>query len=159
MSSVNFNSIGRPHQQTAQTKKIDSVNLQNSSNVRRNSYAKWAVISAIATVGIASAAILIYQYASSLGDRDIQPDGLGVKIFSNGCQYTGNFYNNFMHGTGVYSCPDGNKYDGDWKDGLQHGNGVYTWPSGSKYKGEFQNNKIQGKGVLTSADGSRYDGD
>ena len=162
MDSVNFsfNSVDRSYKQTANPKINDSVNLQNSSNIRRDTYAKWAVISAIATVAIAGAAILICENGSSLGERDIQPDGYGVRVFSDGCTYTGNFFNNRRHGQGVFVCPSF-EYRGNWKDDLQDGWGVFSASDGFRYEGQWREGKKNGGGIEWSSYGraKRYYGE
>ena len=111
------------------------------------------MISAIAAVGIAGAAILIYQYPSSLGNRDIKI------FFRNDCQYDGDFNNNFREGDGVYSCPDGTKYDGEWKNDLPHGDGLMTYADGSNYRGLSEAGLRHGLGSMTYADDSKYSGE
>jgi len=49
-----------------------------------------------------------------------------------------------MQGKGIYTYSDGRVHKGEWFNNKMHGFGVYKWPEGgvSKiYKGEFKNDK------------------
>ena len=39
------------------------------------------------------------------------------------------------------------QYEGDWFDNQMHGRGVYSWPDKRLYEGEYQFDKKQGFGI------------
>ena len=44
--------------------------------------------------------------------------------------YIGEFYNNNIHGKGVYTWFDGRKYEGEWRANKMHGKGKLLNDSG-----------------------------
>lgn len=100
-------------------------------------------------------------------------DGKGIKLFSNGNRYEGNFKNGKFDGEGSLESPKGYKYSGQFKEGNKNGFGI--WNSGLignkltkeennflpaketkdelgqksiYYEGEWKNNKREGNGKL-----------
>ena len=55
-------------------------------------------------------------------------DGKGIKLFSNGNRYEGNFKNGKFDGEGSLESPKGYKYSGQFKEGNKNGFGI--WNSG-----------------------------
>jgi hypothetical protein len=41
----------------------------------------------------------------------------------------------------MYIWKDGRIYNGEWLDNKMHGTGLFTWPDGRKYEGEYINDK------------------
>ena len=46
--------------------------------------------------------------------------------------FIGEFYNNNIHGKGVYLWSNGRKYEGDWKVNKMHGSGTFSWSDGRR---------------------------
>ena len=63
-----------------------------------------------------------------------------------GREYTGQFKDNNISGTGTMTWPDGTKYEGQFVKGKMDGRGVKTWPNGNSYDGMFKNNLQHGPG-------------
>jgi hypothetical protein len=83
--------------------------------------------------------------------------GQGVKTWSSGSRYEGNFRNGVADGRGTMTTR-GMTYVGDWKDGQRTGQGVFTMPDGTRYSGQWVNGKQEGQGTQVFANGSRYEG-
>lgn len=49
-------------------------------------------------------------------------NGYGMKIFEDGCKYTGSFRNDSFHGKGTLVWPNGEKFEGKWQNGYTIGN-------------------------------------
>jgi hypothetical protein len=86
-------------------------------------------------------------------------NGKGIKKYTNGSVYDGDFVDSLKNGFGVMVWQSRDKYIGEWKGGYRNGNGTYTWPNGDKYIGDFILNKITGKGKFYYVDGRIYEGD
>jgi len=80
------------------------------------------------------------------------------KLLPNGDFYTGQWSNNFPHGTGKYLWTDGCMYEGEWHQGKTMGKGKFSWPSGATYEGEFKNGFMDGVGMYIGACGATYRG-
>ena len=84
---------------------------------------------------------------------------------ANGERYDGEFRDNKLHGSGVYTWPDGSRYQGEFRDSKRNGRGVFTRADGIRrfdgirYEGEFRDEKFHGRGILTWPDGRRYEGE
>jgi hypothetical protein len=59
------------------------------------------------------------------------------------------------HGRGVRTFSDGGRYDGEWCHGSPHGRGIWTIGDGRRFEGEFVNGYPRG-GTQTEADGKRF---
>ena len=70
-----------------------------------------------------------------------QPHGKGIKVFSNGDCYYGEFRHGKMTGKGSYHKEDDSKYEGEWLDNLQHGEGTQTWIDQHSYTGQWSKGK------------------
>ena len=62
---------------------------------------------------------------------------------------------NTLHGRGVRSFSDGGRYDGEWSGGSMHGKGIWTSGDGRRFEGKFVHGFPRG-GAQTEADGKRY---
>ncbi|XP_042029850.1 phosphatidylinositol 4-phosphate 5-kinase 3-like [Salvia splendens] len=71
--------------------------------------------------GVNSTNILLLSYSHWSGDRK---HGYGVKHYSNGDYYEGQWERNLQDGRGRYVWSNGNEYIGEWKNGIIHGRGV-----------------------------------
>jgi len=49
--------------------------------------------------------------------------------------YEGEWFEDKMHGYGIYYFPDGAVYKGNWKNNVFSGHGVYEFPNGTFYEG------------------------
>lgn len=67
-----------------------------------------------------------------------EPEGLGVKFYSDGTLYVGEWEAGLQHtyGKGLWQRPDGSQYEGNFIRGLKHGIGTQIFPDGSKYRGD-----------------------
>jgi len=85
------------------------------------------------------------------------PNGYGVRRFSNGNVYKGQFRKGFAHGYGnlVYKKnPDLIEYTGGWKKGKKSGFGKLSLSNSSRLEGHWQNDFMV-YGEYFSADGTR----
>ncbi|MBF0274603.1 MAG: SH3 domain-containing protein [Nitrospinae bacterium] len=105
-------------------------------------------------------------------------NGTGIFLFDDRAQYSGEFKNGKMEGTGVLSIPfnskesnsegveqetiftwpQGSKYTGQWKEGKRFGKGVFEWSDGAMYTGEWDNVR-NGMGTFVWQDGVEYTGE
>lgn len=77
--------------------------------------------------------------------------------------YTGGFHEGRKHGRGIKTWSWGDRYEGEFVDDHKDGWGSYTWGArtlfaGDRYQGEFSNDKRNGYGVYTWASGDNYAG-
>jgi hypothetical protein len=119
------------------------------------------------------------EYFGEVDDKN-RPHGYGIKTYSDGSiylgdwfegvrhsvknkaswsrndglQYDGTWLNDLKHGSGVLRYPDGSVYRGEFAKGYEHGHGVKTYPDDSKFEGRFRFGKRDGPGILTTADGT-----
>eukprot|EP00948_MAST-09A_sp_MAST-9A-sp1_P003568 g3568.t1 len=107
--------------------------------------------------------------------------GKGIRVWSNGNRYEGDWVDDYMHGKGVYIFVEGGTYEGDFQYGKFHGYGkrIYGLKNGAPYvnplgfiikdrgkKGEkhcvyeggFRDGLRDGSGRFISADGRIYEG-
>ena len=81
-----------------------------------------------------------------------QKSGKGELRFTDGSIYTGQFYDNKMHGHGLFIKNEFIKYDGNFKFDKFNGNGIYHF-DGGVYIGNFMNGIFAGTGKEYSANG------
>lgn len=88
------------------------------------------------------------------------PHGMGVRFYSDGSVYHGEWLEGNKHtlGRGLWIRPDGSQYEGQWLNGLKHGHGTQTYPDESKYVGEFAKGYEHGHGKRTYQDKSTFEG-
>lgn len=89
-----------------------------------------------------------------------EPEGHGVKFYSDGTLYVGDWENGVPHtyGKGLWQRPDGSQYEGNFIKGLKHGIGTQIFPDGSRYRGEFAKGYEHGHGTRFQKDGSIFEG-
>ena len=105
--------------------------------------------------------------------------GQGVRVWSDGSRYEGDWFADEAHGFGVYvgAGVAGVRYEGEWANGRRHGFGVESYgdefgmrficPLGNVHKGlarciydgGWVRGKYSGAGTLTCCDGRQYNGD
>ena len=69
--------------------------------------------------------------------------------FADSSKYTGEFFDNFIQGNGIFKWTDGRIYNGQWLRNKMHGNGKLCWKDGRTYDGQFENDKKHGKKVFS----------
>uniref|UniRef100_A0A7S1FAG8 Heterokaryon incompatibility domain-containing protein n=1 Tax=Noctiluca scintillans TaxID=2966 RepID=A0A7S1FAG8_NOCSC len=79
-------------------------------------------------------------------DSDGQPHGHGIKTWSSGKAYEGNFVDGKMHGHGSCMYPFWDVYEGEWSSNMRHGEGKHFYANGDTYFGQWANNKKHGTG-------------
>jgi hypothetical protein len=84
-------------------------------------------------------------------------NGHGEKKFING-SYVGNFRDGKRVGKGRMQFSNGDEYDGEWYDDFMHGRGTYKSTNGS-YVGNFRDGKRVGKGRMQFSNDDEYDGE
>ncbi|AVK77143.1 Morn repeat domain containing protein [Pandoravirus macleodensis] len=65
-----------------------------------------------------------------------------------GCTYSGDWYDDSMHGSGTMVYPNGDVYTGKWRNGRRCGHGVMTYSNGERYAGGWKDGKYDGCGTL-----------
>jgi len=127
--------------------------------------------------------IIIDKKGVFIGPRSVsqKTQAYGIKLFTSGFLYQGNWSSGSMNGEGMLTITNGWSFKGNWKsDGLSdaevsfkgetfyrgeiqnwqlHGKGVYTYATGNVYDGLFAEGKRKGNGTMKYADGSVYQGD
>jgi hypothetical protein len=88
-------------------------------------------------------------------NKDSQPDGRGVMVYSDGTIYEGEFVDGMCEGKGRLIHAFGDVYEGDWDDNKAHGDGIFTTLDGTVYVGQWEDDKKHGKAVETWADGTK----
>lgn len=61
----------------------------------------------------------------------------------NGGTYLGQFFNDEMHGNGVFTMPDGGQYIGEFEHGQQHGDGMLITSKGTEIFGRWVEGNYQ----------------
>jgi hypothetical protein len=102
----------------------------------------------------------IYDEYFGAVNKDGEPHGYGLKIFSDGTIYFGGFAHGLFHteDRGNLVKPNGATYEGTWLQGLKHGKGTQIYPDGGRYDGEFAKGYEHGQGKKQYADGSVHEG-
>lgn len=60
----------------------------------------------------------------------------------------GEWWNNAMHGRGVFTYPDGRKYEGEYKNNLKDGYGEYEMKDGRVYRGLWKKGQMDGEAEI-----------
>ncbi|KAK8945160.1 hypothetical protein KSP39_PZI008020 [Platanthera zijinensis] len=84
--------------------------------------------------------------------------GFGVYQDHAGVLYAGEWVNGQSHGYGMQTYEDGSCYVGQYKCGLKHGSGHFQFWNGGAHAGEYFAGKMHGFGVYRFSDGQRYEG-
>lgn len=75
-------------------------------------------------------------------------EGKGLFVWKQqGKSFNGDWLNNMMHGSGIFSWTDGRRYVGEYKEDKKSGYGEFFWPDGRYYKGYWKEGKQNGKGT------------
>ncbi|CAK88045.1 unnamed protein product (macronuclear) [Paramecium tetraurelia] len=91
-------------------------------------------------------------------DLYLGTEQIGVRIYHNGVQYSGDCLDRLPHGKGVEEHPDGTIYDGEFHKGQKHGKGLIKFADKSEYNGEYVHGEIEGQGTFKWPDGTHYVG-
>ena len=80
-----------------------------------------------------------------------------------GDRYEGEYKDGMKHGEGTYtycsySDSDRREYSGEWKDDKMDGSGKLSFRDNSSYAGDWKDNKRHGKGLFLYGDGLYYIG-
>ena len=75
-------------------------------------------------------------------------EGFGRCKWSDGSNYTGQWWNGVRHGKGVFKSREGTLHDGMFHDDIRHGPGEMTYASGNKVIATWENNRINGPGKM-----------
>lgn len=99
------------------------------------------------------------EYFGEVNEKN-EPHGNGVKVYSDGSVYYGEWMNGMRHthGRGTWLRPDGSQYEGSWQEDQKHGNGMQTYPDGGTYVGEFAKGYEHGHGIKKYIDKSIFEG-
>ena len=78
--------------------------------------------------------------------------GKGSRMFGNGDNYSGEWQQSKMHGTGVYNWnnSDAVQYLGQFYAGQAKGSGKKSWQGGTYFVGQFEANSPCGNGLLVT---------
>ena len=74
--------------------------------------------------------------------------GRGMWRASNGDSYEGEFKHGVRDGIGKFTSADGDVYNGAWCDGRKHGQGTWISRDGDSHKGGWKDNVKHGKGSM-----------
>lgn len=83
---------------------------------------------------------------------------VGELLLPNGESYSGSLLGNIPEGSGKYIWSDGCQYEGEWRHGMRHGHGKLEFPSGAVYDGEFSGGYMHGEGTYIGPDKVTYRG-
>ena len=64
--------------------------------------------------------------------------GIGIEIWNDSSQYSGEYNNGKKEGIGTYIWTDQTMYQGEWKNNVLEGFGIYLYANGKKYLGEWK---------------------
>ncbi len=101
----------------------------------------WIGVGAVVTLAVAIVAVEVSGEIKRKRDnarrisafsRHGKLHGQGVKTFSDGSRYEGEFQNGRMHGRGRVTFPNGARFEGHFRDGERHGQGIVTLPDGTR---------------------------
>ncbi|RHY73055.1 hypothetical protein DYB30_000666 [Aphanomyces astaci] len=79
--------------------------------------------------------------------------GKGLRVFADGSTYEGDWTDNVMQGSGVWTTA-AFTYIGDFAHGRPHGHGLFTFTNGDVYEGSMRDGYFYGRGKFTFKDGS-----
>jgi hypothetical protein len=82
---------------------------------------------------------------------------IGKCLYAGGARYEGGFYEDMLHGFGVFIDPMGNKYEGEFVHDKREGKAKFTHNYGV-YEGVYFDNKRNGMGKEVDNDGNTFEG-
>lgn len=89
--------------------------------------------------------------------------GLGECIFldvrNKNHNYTGEFSQSYMNGTGTYTYLDGSYFTGQFILDKMNGQGVFHWKEGYIFRGQWKDGSITGHGTMVLPDNTEIEGD
>jgi len=149
-----------------QRSKEAQVYVKTDSKHRRNAERIDMIKNRAMDYGIVNGTHLSWGYSETFDEyyggvnEQKQPSGRGVKFYSDGSTYIGNWLDGVHHTTakGIWIRPGRFQYEGQWQKGQKHGRGVQTFPDGSIYTGEFAKGYEHGAGRKQYPDGSVFEG-
>lgn len=94
--------------------------------------AGWIGVGAVVTLAIVAVEVSGEIHRKAAFSRHGKLHGQGVKTFSDGSRYEGEFQNGRMDGRGRVTFPNGTRYEGEWRDGDRHGQGIVILPDGTR---------------------------
>ena len=80
-------------------------------------------------------------------------DAQGIKTWTDGDSYSGQWHAGCKHGFGKYTWAGGNSYSGGWQNDNMHGHGTYVFDNGDSYTGAWDRDVKAGVGTYRWADG------
>jgi hypothetical protein len=86
------------------------------------------------------------------------PEGVGMRIWSDGTKIYGEWHLNNRHGCVKDEWASGHSYWGEYKDGNREGYGTFERADGDRYIGQYMNDGIHGYGIYRWADRRVYYG-
>ncbi len=105
------------------------------------------------------AALLRDEQVSTKHEAGDTIDGYGIRVYSDGTLYAGDFLRGNRDGVGILRWGNGHTYYGSWVDDVAHGQGRYRFPNGDSYTGEWDSGSVIGEGSFTHEDGQVFDGE
>lgn len=95
-----------------------------------------------------------------LGDyKNGTRNGYGSYTFANEDVYIGHFMDGKCNGLGIKRMANGDVYDGEWKDDNARGYGVKKfWATGDVHSGFYKDDERHGAGTYRWANGDQYEG-
>lgn len=111
--------------------------------------------------------ILAESVAAMLSDEQVvikheagdTMEGYGIRVFSDGTLYAGDFLKGNRDGVGILRWGNGDSYYGQWVDDVAHGQGLYRFSNGDSYTGKWDNGDVTGNGTFTHDDGQVFEGE
>ena len=95
----------------------------------------------------------IWVYTGHVSQTTKQPEGVGIKVSSNGIIKEGCWENDKLNGFGR-TIISAECYIGDFKNDKMHGFGTFYHKDGKKYIGQWEKDMRHGQGTQYKKDGS-----
>jgi len=117
-----------------------------------------------------------YAHGGTFPDPDGKKNGKGVRVWSSGDRYEGEWCQDYQHGVAVLRKEKGGRFEGRFRWGQKSGPATETWgnvlsvpfvcPLGYRhdgrglctYEGRYKDGHFHGVGTFTCVDGRRYEG-
>jgi hypothetical protein len=112
--------------------KTASFAVKTQGKLRRNLERIDIIKSQAADYGIFQGSLVSWGFGTTFDeyfgalDEQGRPSGTGVRFYSDGSVYCGEWFEGLRHttGKGVWTRPDDSQYEGMWMQGLKHGKGA-----------------------------------